>query len=302
MVEDVCALSAPVETGFPDLSDLLHQRQHSRAARWRARAIGRQQCRPAAPLAVVNRRQHTSAAPTCSSPRPVRTVRTRASPTLPSHSPTSANPIRRALIRAMYLRCAGAATSVPATVRAKEPKPNAPAPSEPQLAQRRPAVPRWAVAMLAVIVLSAAGLWIWSMRSSLAGDATLSSISWPRRVMPWANSASTFLGNRQRRRRSRQQHQSSGTLRGWAGRSGLCRLMFLDSSVADRIVARNLVTDPTPRAPAHAGPGRAAIECRLVRTQCGRNRARDRGAHDLLTQGCGRGPRRCSCTRRSPRT
>ncbi len=95
----------------------LHCRQHGRAARWRPRGIGRQQCRPSAPLAAVHRRQHA---------RPASPVR-HAGQCAGTYASIAAfakalayfgKPGRPELIRALYLRCATAASSAPAPVRA----------------------------------------------------------------------------------------------------------------------------------------------------------------------------------------
>jgi len=85
-------------------------------------------------------------------------------------------PGRRELIHALYLRCATAAASRPAAVRAAEPKRETPPESAVQPARRRPSIPRWAVAVFATIVLSAAVGWVWSMSSSTVDDAILPSL------------------------------------------------------------------------------------------------------------------------------
>ena len=85
---------------------------------------------------------------------------------------------RRDLIRALYIRCASAAASPQVNVRPTEPKRDTPPSSAPQPARPRRSVPRWApaAAAIAAFVLSAAGVWLWLMRSNVAGDAMLPSL------------------------------------------------------------------------------------------------------------------------------
>ena len=175
VIEEVCVLSAPVETGVPAPSDLFI------ADGTVARRDG---ARVASDVSSAGRLLHSLLSTAGSTPVPLRLFVTQASAqgtyaSIAAFAQALAyfgKAGRRDLIRALYLRCATAATSMPATVRPADPKPEVPTPVAPQPARKRPTLPRWAVAMLAAVALSAAGLWVWSMRSSFAGDALLPSL------------------------------------------------------------------------------------------------------------------------------
>ena len=175
VVEAACALSAPVETGVPDPSDLFISD---------STVVRRDGARVQSDVSSAGRLLHSLLSTAGGTPVPLRLFVTQA-----SAQGTYANiaafaqalayfgkPGRPELIRALYHRCATAATSVPATVRQADPKPEVPTPAPPQPSWKRLTLPRWAVAMLAAVALSAAGLWIWSMRSAFAGDAMLPSL------------------------------------------------------------------------------------------------------------------------------
>ena len=170
VVEAVCALSTPVETGFPDPSDLFISD---------STVVRRDGARVQSDVNSAGRLLHSLLSTAGSTPVPLRLFVTQASAhgtyvSIAAFAKSLAyfgKPDRPALVRALYLRCA-TSSSLPATVRPAEPKHEAPPASAPQPARSRPSVPRWAVAAFAAIVLTAAGVWVWSMRSS-AGDAIL---------------------------------------------------------------------------------------------------------------------------------
>ena len=128
MVEAVCALSAPVETGFPDPSDLFISD---------STVVRRDGARVQSDVSSAGRLLHSLLSTAGSTPVPLRLFVTQA-----SAQGTYANiaafaqalayfgkPGRPELIRALYLRCATAATSIPATVRHADPKPEVPTPA-----------------------------------------------------------------------------------------------------------------------------------------------------------------------------
>ena len=166
LVEEVCALSSPAETGSSEPIGPVHRRWDGCAARWRARAIGDQQCRPPAPLAVVNRRQHTGAAPPVRHPGQcagyLREHRCVCQSTRLFWQTRSARADPRALPPVRHRRDFRPGDRTPSRAETRSP----PA-ATPQPARSRPTLPRWAVATLAAMVLSAAVAWVWSMRSSV---------------------------------------------------------------------------------------------------------------------------------------
>ena len=175
VVEEVCALLSPVETGVPGPSDLFIADNT---------VVRRDRARAESDVTSAGRLLHSLLSTAGSTPVPLRLFVTQANAqgtyaSIAAFSKALAyfgKPGRRELIRALYLRCASAASSLPATVRPAEPKRDAPPASTPQPARSRRSVPRWAVAAFAVIVLPAAVVWVWSMRSRFAGDTMLPSL------------------------------------------------------------------------------------------------------------------------------
>jgi hypothetical protein len=175
VVEEVCTLLSPAETGVPGASDLFIAD---------GAVVPRDGARAEPEVSSAGRLLHSLLSNAGGTPVPLRLFVTQA-----SAQGTYANiegfakalayfgkPGRRELIRALYVRCA-TVTPVPAPARPAEPKPEVvPSAAAPPPARKRPALKHLAVAMVAAMALSAAGVWVWLTKSSLAGDATLSSL------------------------------------------------------------------------------------------------------------------------------
>ena len=175
VVEDVCALLAPAERGVPDAADLFITD---------GAVVQRQRARTQSDVTSAGRLLHSLLSTASNTPVPLRLFVTQASAqgtyasiaAFASALAYFGKPSRRELIRALYLRCIPAASTTAALVHAPEPKRNDPPAPTPQPAQPRRAVLRWAIASLAVIVLSAVGVRLWWGKSNFAADATLPSL------------------------------------------------------------------------------------------------------------------------------
>jgi hypothetical protein len=175
VVEEVCALLSPAETGVPAPSDLFVAD---------GTVVQRDGALVQSDISSAGRLLHSLLSTAGSTPVPLRLFVTQASAQGPYANIGAfakalayfGKPGRRELIRALYLRCASAASSLPVTVRPAEPKRDATPASTPQPARPRRSVPRWAVAAFAAIVLPSAVVSVWSMRSRFAGDTMLPSL------------------------------------------------------------------------------------------------------------------------------
>ena len=175
VVEEVCALLSPVETGVPSPSDLFIADNN---------VVRRDGARAESDVTSAGRLLHSLLSTAGGTPVPLRLFVTQASAhgtyaSIAAFAKALAyfgKPGRRELIRALYLRCASATATLPVTVRPADPKRDAPPASAPQPARPRRSVPRWAVAAFAAIVLPSAVVWVWSMRSRFAGDTMLPSL------------------------------------------------------------------------------------------------------------------------------
>jgi hypothetical protein len=175
VVEDVCALLAPAEAGVPDAADLFITD---------GAVVQRQRARAQSDVTGAGRLLHSLLSTASNTPVPLRLFVTQASAqgayasiaAFASALAYFGKPARRELIRTLYLRCTAAANATAAPVHAPEPKRNDPPAPAPQPARPRRAVPLWAIASLAAIVLSVVGVRLWLMRSNLGTEATLPSL------------------------------------------------------------------------------------------------------------------------------
>lgn len=175
VVEDVCALLAPAETGVPDGADLFLTD---------GAIVRRHGARAQSDLTSAGRLLHSLLSTASSTPVPLRLFVTQASAqgtyasiaAFESALKYFGKPGRTELIRALYLRSATAATSTAAPVHAVEPRRDDFQASTPQPVRPRRSIPRWAIASVAAIGLSGMGVGLWVMRSSFAADTTLPSL------------------------------------------------------------------------------------------------------------------------------
>jgi hypothetical protein len=175
VVEEVCLLLAPTEAGVPDAADLFITD---------GAVVQRNGARAQSDTTSAGRLLHSLLSTAGNTPVPLRLFVTQASAqgtyasiaAFASALAYFGKPARRELIRELYRRCATAVGSTAAPVHAAQPKRDDAPASAPQPARPRRSMPRWALASVAVIGLSGAAVWLWSMRSSLAGDVTLPSL------------------------------------------------------------------------------------------------------------------------------
>ena len=176
IVEEVCALAAPAETGVPEPSDLYIAD---------GTVVRREGARAQSEVSSAGRLLHSLLSTAAATPVPLRLFVTQAS-AKGAHASLAAfakalayfgKASRQELIRALYRRCASAATPSTVVAPAAEPKREGVRELEPQPAQhRRRPIPRWAVATLIAVIVSAAAGWVWSMRSRFVGDVQFSSL------------------------------------------------------------------------------------------------------------------------------
>lgn len=171
VVEEVCALQAAAETGVPGASDLFITD---------GTIVRRHGARAQSDITSAGRLLHSLLSTAGNTPVPLRLFVTQASAhgTYDSIAAFASGLAyfgkagRSERIRALYRRCATPAVSVPASVRAPEPKrEDSHGEARPPAPPRR-SLPRWAVAAFVAIGLSGAGVWLWSMRSSLGAEVT----------------------------------------------------------------------------------------------------------------------------------
>src|SRR4029450_12028476 len=148
VVEDVCALLAPTETGIPDGADLFLTD---------GAIVRRHGARAQSDLTSAGRLLHSLLSTASSTPVPLRLFVTQASAqgtyasiaAFASALKYFGKPGRAELIRALSPRCAPTATLTPAPVHAVEPRRDDSRASALQPARPRRSIPRWAIASFA---------------------------------------------------------------------------------------------------------------------------------------------------------
>ena len=175
LVEEVCSVASPAETGVPEPADLyLADGTVVRGDAGRAQSD----------VSSAGRLLHSLLSGAGTTPVPLRLFVTQAS-AQGAHASLAefakalayfgkAN--RTELIRALYRRCANGPAPSRVAARASEPKREPRHELETKPARRRRTIPRWAVAMIAAVILSAAAVAVWSMRSRFGADVQFSSL------------------------------------------------------------------------------------------------------------------------------
>jgi hypothetical protein len=174
VVEDLCTLLAPTETGIPVAADLFITD---------AGIVRRQRAGAQSDVTSAGRLLHSLLSTAGTTPVPLRLFVTQASAqgtyasidAFASALAYFGKPGRRELIRALYFRTI-AGTSTVARIHAPEPRRDD-LTSALKPVRRRRSLPRWAMASLAALGLSGVGVSVWMMRSNLEADGMLPSLA-----------------------------------------------------------------------------------------------------------------------------